>query len=211
MASPSPPGGSQSLWMRPHVNHRLSCDGSCQWRASHMGLASELVCNPPSPASEVPHGSLRAFGQGIAASSASSAASVSAASEEERAEQSRADRAGRQHRRRRRERCERTSTRVSPAQASVRGVWMWCPPGERWCKHTRSAPSPSPTAEVGDRFPAAISLISPHWRLARSLCVYGSRIAREKGEINAPNTIFGAPWSASFFLFYLFFKIFFPL
>lgn len=67
MASPSPPGGSQSLWMRPHVNHRLSCDGSCQWRASHMGLASELVCNPPSPASEVPHGSLHAFGLGIAA------------------------------------------------------------------------------------------------------------------------------------------------
>lgn len=28
-----------------------------------MGLASELVCNPPSPASEVPHGSLRASGQ----------------------------------------------------------------------------------------------------------------------------------------------------
>lgn len=57
-----------------------------------MGLASELVCNPPSPASEVPHGSLRAFGQGIAASSASSA-SVSAASEEGRAEQSRQSRA----------------------------------------------------------------------------------------------------------------------
>ena len=32
---PLPPG-RQSLWMRAHVNHPLSCDGSCQWRASHM-------------------------------------------------------------------------------------------------------------------------------------------------------------------------------
>lgn len=35
-----------------------------------MGLASELVCNPPSPASEVPHGSLHAFGLGIEAAAA---------------------------------------------------------------------------------------------------------------------------------------------
>lgn len=38
-----------------------------------MGLASELVCNPPSPASEVPHGSLHAFGLGIAAAAAAAA------------------------------------------------------------------------------------------------------------------------------------------
>lgn len=87
------PRGSQSLWMRPHVNHRLSCDGSCQWRASHMGLASELVCNPPSPASEVPHGSLLAFGLRIAA----------------------ADRAGWQERR---ERCESRTQRL--ARTSIR-------------------------------------------------------------------------------------------
>jgi len=30
------PSGRQSLRMRARVNHPLSCDGSCQWRAHHM-------------------------------------------------------------------------------------------------------------------------------------------------------------------------------
>ena len=30
------PSGRQSLRMQAHVNHRLSCEGSCQWRANHM-------------------------------------------------------------------------------------------------------------------------------------------------------------------------------
>lgn len=154
MASPSPPGGSQSLWMRPHVNHRLSCDGSCQWRASHMGLASELVCNPPSPASEVPHGSLHAFGQGIAAAEAAASA----------AERRPSRVAGEE-----REVWEHKHS-VSHAEASVQVVWMWCPPGERWCKQTRFAPSLSPTAEVGYSFPVNIRLIKYGSRFDLSLC-----------------------------------------
>lgn len=62
-----------------------------------MGLASELVCNPPSPASEVPHGSLHAFGLRIAAAA-------------ERETEGERDRAGW---RERRERCESRTQRLA--------------------------------------------------------------------------------------------------
>lgn len=63
-----------------------------------MGLASELVCNPPSPASEVPHGSLCALGLRIAADRSR------VAEEEER-----------------RGRCESRNTAPRLAEASVQG------------------------------------------------------------------------------------------